>query len=719
MPGITIQIMGDGEGAVEALRLIEEKMKETAERGDSMSAQLAEAGERIESALSMVGIGIGIQEVTDRLKEMVAGTIDAAVELGHLSQQTGINVEQLSSLKFLSEETGVSFEALTKGFKKLSTNVFELHQGSKQATESFGALHLSQRDVEAAGNDMLRVLELVADKFKDMPDGIQKNAIATQLFGRAGQELIPILNQGSEAIEEYAAKGRAMGIVFDEEGIKKMEAVHQRIADLKAAYQGLSIELTDDLAPALKYVAERMMQALGHGPEVMQADRALSMTKNLPDDIAANPEQLGRFEASHKRGIESQLKDLEDAHRKGLESEAKYRQQKNDLQKQWDAADVRENQAYFATINDQIIEAQHVLATTTGGSAAWQKKQQDYLQGLFAKQAAVMDQIDAAHKRHPPSDDTPPPAAKAAAASVANSAADTKANWQETYHLMAGIVDQMHQMVADAHQLKWWEGFTKGDGQEEWDRMQADAQARIDEVMRSQPRPKVVLGQDQDEVSGANQLGPAKSHQFQMESAQEAQHVIGGFMDQLTEQALRGKVSFHDLVDSAIADIERWAMKILEERELLPALNSLFGITGVSTSGASSAASFGGESVGSFATAGLMAGGGELSGNDWAVVGDSPGGDMRNAELFAPKGPGTVLPHDVLEGIAKGGSGGGGSAPPNVRIVNVNNSSQPVDMKQGGASWDSQAREFVIHTVLEDAQSGGPMAAMMQGFSRT
>jgi hypothetical protein len=108
-----------------------------------------------------------------------------------------------------------------------------------------------------------------------------------------------------------------------------------------------------------------------------------------------------------------------------------------------------------------------------------------------------------------------------------------------------------------------------------------------------------------------------------------------------------------------------------------------------------------------------MAGGGELQAGDMAIVGD--GGDGSGAELFAPKGPGTILPHDVLEGIARG-TGGGGA--PNVQINNINNSSQNVEMRQGGVSWDAQAKQFVIHTILEDAASGGPVAGMLSGLGR-
>jgi hypothetical protein len=107
----------------------------------------------------------------------------------------------------------------------------------------------------------------------------------------------------------------------------------------------------------------------------------------------------------------------------------------------------------------------------------------------------------------------------------------------------------------------------------------------------------------------------------------------------------------------------------------------------------------------------MMAVGGDIGSDGMAIVGD--GSDLSGSEIFAPKGPGTVLPHDVLEGIAKGGGGAGGA--PNVTIHNVNNSSQAADMKQGGVSYDAQARQFIIHTILEDAASGGPVAGMVGG----
>jgi hypothetical protein len=45
----------------------------------------------------------------------------------------------------------------------------------------------------------------------------------------------------------------------------------------------------------------------------------------------------------------------------------------------------------------------------------------------------------------------------------------------------------------------------------------------------------------------------------------------------------------------------------------------------------------------------------------------------------------------------------------------VNNSSQPVEMKQAGVSFDAEAKQFIIHTVLEDASTGGPISTAFGG----
>jgi hypothetical protein len=203
---------------------------------------------------------------------------------------------------------------------------------------------------------------------------------------------------------------------------------------------------------------------------------------------------------------------------------------------------------------------------------------------------------------------------------------------------------------------------------------------------------------------------PIKGSQLGSEAAQASAKTITGFMDRLSEQAIQGRVNFRSLVDGVVSDLERFAMKVVEERTLLPLLNSLFG--GLGSGGGFNSAGYSTSALGSDGQ-GLFAGGGDID-HGWAIVGD--GGDGSGSEVFAPKGPGTILPHDVLQGLANAKGGGGGAAP-NVNVHITNNSSAQVAAKTGPATYDSSAKQFIVHAVLEDMNTGGPLASAMSGFA--
>jgi DNA-binding Xre family transcriptional regulator len=333
MPGITIQITGEGAGAAEALRVIEERMQQTARRGNEMSDQLAMAGRRIQEVFGAIGIGFGIERVISGLKDLVSNSIEAAVQIGHLSQQTGISAENLSVLKYAASQTGVEFETFTKGFKKLSTEVYNADTGSKKAEKTFRALGVSQADLTAKGNDMYAVLSMVADKFKEMPDGIEKNALASQLFGRAGQQLIPVLDQGAAGVERFRAEAEQLGLVLDDKGIQKMEELHREVDKLQSAYKGLGLELTSALAPALETIAKLIPQVFGVGGQGAHGN-----------DFSAGIDAMAR-------GLRGLVRDLAEV---GLLQEGDFEGARK-LEAQWAAQNIAEGQTGRGSAVDRLM----------------------------------------------------------------------------------------------------------------------------------------------------------------------------------------------------------------------------------------------------------------------------------------------------------------------------------------------------------------------------
>lgn len=133
----------------------------------------------------------------------VKSIIDLGDEMNDLSQKVGISIRDLSAWQLAANQSGTSIESVAKGVKGLSQYMLENGDALKKA------------GIDAI--DANGALMQLADMFAALPDGMQKNALATKLFGKAGMELIPMLNLGSKGLAEAAEKSAAYG--------KKMEAL--------------------------------------------------------------------------------------------------------------------------------------------------------------------------------------------------------------------------------------------------------------------------------------------------------------------------------------------------------------------------------------------------------------------------------------------------------------------------------------------------------------
>ena len=100
----------------------------------------------------------------------------------------------------------VSLEALQKGIKSLSQNILEANTGVGDGAQVFEALGISVKNADGTLKSTEQVLLEVADIFATLEDGTVKTTLAVKLFGKAGQDMIPLLNQGKAGIEQLGSK---------------------------------------------------------------------------------------------------------------------------------------------------------------------------------------------------------------------------------------------------------------------------------------------------------------------------------------------------------------------------------------------------------------------------------------------------------------------------------------------------------------------------------
>jgi hypothetical protein len=177
--------------------------------------------------------------------------IDIADKMGKLAQQTGTTSEYLSAMALVASQGGTTLEAVAKGVKKLSKNMDDVRRGMGGARYAFEELNIKITDNTGVLLDSDEVMKDIADKFKEMEDGAEKTAYAIKIFGRAGAELIPILNGGRNGIEQLQEKAEKMGLVISTKTALEAAYLNDELDILIKTVEGTGRSLALDLIPWL------------------------------------------------------------------------------------------------------------------------------------------------------------------------------------------------------------------------------------------------------------------------------------------------------------------------------------------------------------------------------------------------------------------------------------------------------------------------------------
>lgn len=250
----------EGEGKINALGRSLGGLSSTAGRVSGGLKGLAGAAGGLGGALGALVPAASVAG----LAALAKGAIDTADDFAKMSAKTGASVEQLSKFKQAADLGGSSIEEVGDSMLKLNR---ALGTGEGPAIEALKTLGINANDANGKLKSTDAIMLEVADKFKAMPDGANKSALAMQLFGKSGANMIPMLNGGSKAIDGLNA---TMSTKF----AKAAEVFNDRITTIQAKLMELGVQLADVLMPVfngLMSLIETIVGAISKLPGPIQA----------------------------------------------------------------------------------------------------------------------------------------------------------------------------------------------------------------------------------------------------------------------------------------------------------------------------------------------------------------------------------------------------------------------------------------------------------------
>lgn len=178
-----------------------------------------------------------------------------ADEMGKAARSAGIAVEQYSALAYAAERAGVSQDQLAASMRAFNRAIAEAQRGEGPA-RLFAAL-----GVQVSGRSQLDVLRDLADALQRVRDPAQRAEAAMRLFGRAGTDLLPMLDQGSAGLDEMMRRARELGVVVSTDAAASAERLRDALGDLGTRVRGAVLEAVGDLVVRLGGYVQAMDEA--------------------------------------------------------------------------------------------------------------------------------------------------------------------------------------------------------------------------------------------------------------------------------------------------------------------------------------------------------------------------------------------------------------------------------------------------------------------------
>lgn len=157
-------------------------------------------------------------------------------------------MESLSRLKYAAEQNDVDFSSLTVAIKRWQVTLSQAASGSQDAAGSLKLLHLNAAALkELSLEDQLKK---IADQFSRIRDPADQTRVAVELFGRSGEQLVPLLRKGSGAIDELIKKADELGITLDAKTARGADAADKALKRLFATVQAAGARAAGNFALA-------------------------------------------------------------------------------------------------------------------------------------------------------------------------------------------------------------------------------------------------------------------------------------------------------------------------------------------------------------------------------------------------------------------------------------------------------------------------------------
>jgi TP901 family phage tail tape measure protein len=211
---------------------------------DNANDEIKKAGKTMSDQFTVKAQGAA--EKVSKLSETLD---DARIKLAELTGAQDVNEKAVS--KQIDKITKLEEE-----LSKAKNAIISIEEPTLKSATSLAKLGLTMEDLKGLSPE--ETFWKLAEGIAGIDEPMTRSAMALEIFGRQGTNLLPLFEAGSEGIAKMRAEAEELGITFDEAGAQKAAAFHDQLTKLKGSFTGVQMTIAEVFLPILKEVLDKI-----------------------------------------------------------------------------------------------------------------------------------------------------------------------------------------------------------------------------------------------------------------------------------------------------------------------------------------------------------------------------------------------------------------------------------------------------------------------------
>jgi hypothetical protein len=218
---------------------------------NTAQATISNTASFIKKAFIGGAIATGIKTIGQGIFNMAQETGAYADEIINLSKKTGLSTDKLQELRYATKQLDVDFASVGLATKAFTVKLREAVKPTSETARAFKALGVNILDSKHKVRPINELFTESIRNLSELKDETDRNLVASMLFGKQFDALIPIFEAGQGEIDRLSEKANRLGLVMSGEGL-----------DAAAKYTDAYDEMTDRIAATKREIAMQFIPVI-------------------------------------------------------------------------------------------------------------------------------------------------------------------------------------------------------------------------------------------------------------------------------------------------------------------------------------------------------------------------------------------------------------------------------------------------------------------------